>query len=149
MSTKTQEKVVRELFDKVQAKKVAIGKAEKPCWQTNGNFGYSANSAHDRINVMTATNQSKIVDMLAFLIDRQEKSERAAKELGVTYAFTWLGFTLDEWKSDFQMRIDQLQIQEKRKELSELEARLVALPMFAALKEEMELESLQSLVGNL
>lgn len=136
---------VKELFKVVQEKKLAIEKAEKPCWQTSGTFGYSSNSAHDRINIQTITDTRKIVDMYSFLIDRQEKSELAAKDLGVTYNFSWLGFKVDEWKSDFQTRINQLLIQEKRKELAEIEARLNAI-ISPELKAEMELEMISTIL---
>ena len=145
-TTKSTDEKVKELFQTVQAKKLAIEKAEKPCWQTIGTFGYSANSAHDRINIQTLTDARKIVEMLAFLKDRKEKSEDAAKDLGVPYSFTWLGFTLDEWKSDFQTRVNQLSIQEKRKELAEIEARLNSI-ISPDLKAQMELEAISELLG--
>ena len=137
---------VKELFKIVQQKKLAIEKAEKPCWQTSGTFGYSSNSAHDRTNIQTITDTRKIVDMYSFLIDRQEKSEKAAQELGVSYNFSWLGFKADEWKSDFQTRINQIMIQEKRKELAELEARLNAI-ISPELRAEMELEAISAILG--
>lgn len=137
---------VKELFKIVQQKKLAIEKAEKPCWQTSGTFGYSSNSAHDRTNIQTITDTRKIVDMYSFLIDRQEKSEKAAQELGVTYSFSWLGFKVDEWKSDFQTRINQIMIQEKRKEFAELEARLNAI-ISPELRAEMELEAISEILA--
>jgi len=146
MATKqTTDEKVKTLFESVQEKKLAIEKAERPCWLTAGNFGYSANSAHDRINIQTLTDVRKIVEMFAFLIDRKEKSENAAKELGVNYTFTWLGFSVDEWKNDFQTRVNQISIQEKRKELAEIEARLNAI-ISPELKAQMELEAISKLL---
>jgi hypothetical protein len=83
--------------------------------------------------------------MFAFLIDRKEKSENAAKELGVDYKFTWLGFSVDEWKNDFQTRVNQISIQEKRKELAEIESRLNAI-ISPELKAQMELEAISKLL---
>lgn len=144
MATKTDEKI-RELFDLVQSKKLEIEKAEKPCWSTSCKFGYSANSAHDRIDICTVLDLRKLVDMYAFLLDREEKSNKSAQELGVDYKFTWFGFSIDEWKSDLQTRVNQIQIQEKRKELSEIEARLNAI-ISPEMKAEMELESISRLL---
>jgi hypothetical protein len=143
--TTTDEKV-KALFISVQEKKLAIEKAERPCWKTSGNFGYSSNSAHDRTNIQTLTDTRKLVEMLAFLLERKEKSENAASELGVNYNFTWLGFTVDEWKSDFQTRVNQISIQEKRKELAEIEARLNAI-ISPELKAQMELDAISELLG--
>ena len=142
---KTTDEKVRELFDLVQSKKLAIEKAERPCWKTSGNFGYSANSAHDRTTIATVTDVRKIVEMYAFIMDRKDKSESAAKDLGVEYNFTWLGFTVDEWKEDFQTRVNQISVQEKRKELAEIEARLNAL-ISPELKAQMELEAISKLL---
>jgi hypothetical protein len=145
MATKTTDTKVKELFDLVQSKKLAIEKAERPCWKTSGNFGYSANSAHDRTQIATVTDVRKLVEMYAFLMERKDKSENAANELGVDYKFTWLGFTVEEWKDDFQTRVNQISIQEKRKELAEIEARLNAL-ISPELKAQMELEAISKLL---
>ena len=144
MATTIDQKV-KKLFDLVKEKKLAIEKAEKPSWETSCMFGYSANSAHDRADIRTITDLRKLVDMLAFLIDRKEKSEKSANELGVDYEFKWLGFSIDEWKSDIQTRVNQILIQEKRKELSEIEARLNAI-ISPELKAQMELEAITELL---
>lgn len=142
---KTTDEKVKKLFLIVQEKKIAVEKAEKPCWLTSGNFGYSPNSIHDRTDIKTITDSRKIVEMYAFLLDRKEKLEISSKELGVEYTFKWLGFTLDEWKNDFQIRINQIMIQEKRKELSEIESRLNSL-ISPELKAQMELEAISKLL---
>jgi hypothetical protein len=142
---KTTDEKVKELFDLVQSKKLAIEKAERPCWKTSGNFGYSANSAHDRTTIATMTDVRKIVEMYAFIMDRKDNSESAAKDLGVEYNFTWLGFSVDEWKEDFQTRVNQISVQEKRKELAELESRLNAI-ISPELKAQMELEAIAELL---
>ena len=51
-----------------------------------------------------------------------------------------------EWKSDFQTRVNQISIQEKRKELAEIEARLNAI-ISPELKAQMELEALTELLS--
>jgi hypothetical protein len=142
---KTKDELAKELFDSVQKKKIAIEKAERPVWITGGNFGYSASSAHDRTDLRLVTDVRKIVDMLAFLIDRQEKSEKAAKRLGVEYEFKWLGFTIDEWENDFVTRVNQIQIQQKRKDLSDAEARLKTIS--PELRDKLELASIQDMLN--
>lgn len=143
---KTTDDKVKELFLLVQSKKLEIEKAEKPCWETSCNFGYSASSAHDRVDVRTVTDVRKLVDMYSFLLDRKEKSEKAAEELGVKYEFTWLGFKNEEWKNDFLTRISQITIQEKRKELSTVEARLNSI-ISPELKAQMELEEITKILN--
>lgn len=142
---KTKDELAKEFFDSVQQKKLSIEKAEKPCWLTSCMFGYSANSAHDRTDIRTVTDVRKIVDMYAFLIDRKEKSEKSAKELNVNYNFTWLGFTIDEWKNDFKTKVDQITIQERRKELLDAEAKLKTIS--PALRDQLELESIAKMLN--
>ena len=148
MATKTTtDEKVKQLFDLVQEKKLAIEKAERPCWKTSCNFGFSANSAHDRTSIPLVTDVRKLVEIYAFLMERRDKSESAAKELGVDYNFTWLGFTVEEWKDDFQTRVNQISVQEKRKELAELESRLNAI-ISPELKAQMELEAIEKLLSS-
>jgi len=88
MATKTTtDEKVKQLFDLVQEKKLAIEKAERPCWKT------------------------------------------------------------EEWKDDFQTRVNQISVQEKRKELAELESRLNAI-ISPELKAQMELEAIEKLLSS-
>ena len=143
---KTGDELVQELFDKVQSKKAALAQANKPCWNTSGSFGYSPSNPSGDINIKTLNDKRKIVDMLAFLMDRARAHSEAASALGVTAAFSWQGFTLNEWKSDFQTRVDQLMYTEKKKELDQLEARLDAI-LSPEMKRTMELNTIAALVN--
>lgn len=145
--TKTQDELVQELFDKVQTKKLAIQKAEKPNWNTSCSFGFSPNSAHDRTNIQTVTDVRKLVEMHAFITEREERFETSAEELGVSEKFSWMGFTADEWKSDMATRVDMIQLQAKRKELNDLEARLSTL-ISPELKAKMELAAISNLLAD-
>lgn len=143
---KNTDEMVKELFQKVQAKKNAIEKAEKPVWNA-GSFGYSTSSAHDRTDVKIVSDVRKLIEMYAFLIERESNYIIAATELGADNKFTWLGFTADEWKSDFKTRSMQLNIQKERKTLQELEVRLNGL-ISPELKAQMELEAISALLAD-
>jgi hypothetical protein len=52
---------------------------------------------------------------------------------------------VDEWKEDFQTRVNQISVQEKRKELAELESRLNAI-ISPELKAQMELDAIAKLL---
>lgn len=137
---------VKALFEKVQTMKAAIAKAEKPNWNTSGSFGFTANSTHDRFNIQTETNPRKLVEVLAFLKGREANVVESAQELGVAVDFTWLGYTTEEWKQDLLTRANQINIQAKKKELSDLETRLSGL-ISPELKAQMELEAIEALLG--
>lgn len=140
---KSQDELVKELIAKAKAKKETIEKAERPNWQTGGQFGFLANSAHERIDIKTVTDTRKLVEIHAFITDRKDKSVVSAAELGVPYEFKWLGFTAEEWKGDILTRVNQLQIQAKRTELADIETRLNAL-VSPELRAKMELEEISA-----
>lgn len=144
-ATSAHDQKVKQLFDLVQTKKAAIAKAEKPNWNTSGLFRFVANSAHESINIQTATDTRKLVEILSFLIGRERDAAEAAESLGVSYDFSWLGFTTEEWEQDLTTRVNQLSIQAKKKELSDLETRLSGL-ISPELKAQMELEAIESLL---
>jgi len=144
-SKKTQDELVKELFTKVQARKEAIGKAEKPNWETNCSFGYSPGNANDRINIATVTDTRKLVEIYSFLLGKQEHFDKANAALGLNGKFTWQNFSIEEWKNDLQVRVDQLVLQTKKAELNELERKLDAL-ISPELKREMELATIAALL---
>ncbi len=146
--TKLSDEAVKQLYVKLQEKKLAVEKAEKPNWETNGSFGFSPNSLSDRVNIQEVTDTRKLIEIYAFLLERKEKYETAATALGLENKFTWLGFTVEEWKSDLQVRVNQINLTKKRKELKELEARVNSL-LSEDLKKEMEYANVKTLLETL
>ncbi len=41
--------------------------------------------------------------------------------------YTWLGYTVEEWKADIITRINKISLADKKKELANLEAKLKAI----------------------
>jgi hypothetical protein len=145
MATNTDAKV-QALIDLVKVKKEEIKKAEKPNWVTNCSFRYTEDRA-DGFNIQTITDTDKLVHALAFLKARAASYDEAAAELGVKSSFTWLGFTLEDWTSDFKTRVDKVNITKKKKELELLEERLDKL-ISPELKAQMELEEISKMLEN-
>lgn len=133
----TDEKVL-ELFAVVQKKKEEIAKAEKPNWLTNCSFRFDKES-NSTINIQTVSDVNRIVELLAFLYDKRKSFDDAAKDLGVESKFNWFGFSVEDWKTDFQTRINKIQITKKKQELETMETRLNSL-ISPELKRQMELE---------
>jgi hypothetical protein len=112
---------VMAMFKKIQELKLRVEKSEKPCWQTNRMFRYSDSSAHGATDIGTVTDPRKLIEMLAFLKDRESSYNSAAAELGLeSKTFKWLNFTVDEWKSDFSTRVEQLRVSESYQIYSEI-----------------------------
>lgn len=140
MASKT-DKQVQDLFKIVQQKKSEISKAEKPNWLTNCSFFYDKNNSSTRFNIQTITDTDELVQALAFLIEKEKAYDEANDLLGLSSRFKWAGFGLDDWKTDFQTRINKLQIKKKKDELELLESRLNSL-ISPELRTQLELEAI-------
>ena len=106
------DKQVMDLYDIVQNKKKEIAKAEKPNWLTNCSFGFGQDS-NVRVNIQTVADPNKMVELLAFLYVQRNAFEEAAKDLGVKATFKWFGFSVEDWKQDFQTRLNKILISKK------------------------------------
>lgn len=151
MATSTKnakDKMVLELLKKVASQKAAIEKAKNPTWETNLLFRFNADQASNSINLQTVTDPRKLVEILGFLIDREKNFTSAKEILGVDGTFTWLGFSLSEWQSDLVTRANVINIQARRKELAELDAKLNSL-VSKETREELELQELTALVNKM
>lgn len=137
------DKKVRELYDKVQAKKDEIKKAERPNWVTNCAFNFDprASGVNTMANIQTVSDTSELVRMLGFLAVQKAAYETAAKELEVKSPFKWGGYSYDDWRTDFKTRIAKIKITDKKKELENLEKRLDAI-LSPELKAQFELEKI-------
>jgi len=135
---------VQKLFEVVNQKKKEIEKIEKPTWLTNCSFRYDKNSSVNQ-NLQVLTEVDDMVSILAFLLEKEEYYHIACEKLGVKGTFKWLGFTLDEWHSDIQTRINKIEISKRKKELEILETRLNSL-ISPELKAQMELEEITKML---
>ena len=143
--TNNTDKQVQELFKIVQQRKQEIAKAEKPNWITNCSFGYDKDSSQ-RYNIQTMSNVDDLISILAFLMDKESSFNQAAKELDVDNKFTWMNYSVEDWKSDIHTRINKIQISKKKNELETLEGRLDKL-ISPELKAEMELAEISKLLA--
>ena len=145
MATKN-DKVVQELFAKVQEKKKEITKAEKPNWNTNCSFGFVKESSQ-RCNIQTISDIDDLIEIFAFLVDKSAAFDKACSLLEVKdRTFKWLGFTLEEWQTDIRTRITRIQITKKKQELESLEKRLDSL-VSPELRAELELKAISEALG--
>lgn len=140
----TDEKVL-QLFEVVRKKKAEIAKAEKPQWKTNCSFGYDQD-VNSRSNIQVISDVTKLVGMLAFLYEKKKAWDDAAKDLSVDMPFVWFGFSVEDWRSDFQTRINKILITKKKAELELLEGKLDKL-MSPEMKTQLELEAISKELG--
>lgn len=117
----TEDQKVMQMLAKLATAKEAVERAEKPCYLTGGSFKYSEATVSGAVDITTVRDERKLVEIAAFLRERESNFLPAAKELGCEVKFTWLNFTKDEWMQDLQTRVNILQIAKKRAELRDLE----------------------------
>lgn len=136
---------IKALFNKLAAKKAEVANAEKPVYVTGGQFRYSE-SMGNTVDIMTVRDPRKLVEVLAFLKDREKSFNEAKEELGVKVDFTWLGASVVDWTRDLKTRIGVLNLTATRKELAELEDRLNKI-VPPEMRAQMELEAIQAALG--
>ena len=134
------DKKVQALIALVNTRREEIKKASKPNWITNCSFRYTEDRA-DGFNIQTITDTSKLVHALAFIKTRANSFDEAAAELGVKDTFNWLGYSVEDWTTDFQTRISKVNISKKKKELALLEERLDKI-ISPELKAQMEIDAI-------
>ena len=146
MSNKNTDEVVLQLFYKVKEKQREIAASEKPKWNTHCSFSKSDDvDVKNRINIMTVTNIDVLVDIYAFLLQKQTFWTNAVAELGIKKPFKWQSHSGLDWFQDIQSRIKQISINEKKEELKVLEKRLDAL-ISVEQRRELELAEIQKLM---
>lgn len=138
---KTTDQIVLELLNKVEQKKKEIGASERPSWITHCSFGVNPSNAADRVNLQVVTDVSILTSVYATLAVAERAFGQAAKDLDLKVEFKWQGFTFEEWVTDIKMRINQLQLKNKRDDLAKLEARVNAL-VSQEQRRELELKKL-------
>ncbi len=148
MSTKPSiDDQVLNLFNTVRQRQQAIAASEKPQWTTTCTIGTNPDSVTDRINIMTVTDATKLVDMLGFLLQRRDYFNKAEELLGFKAgAFKWMSYTVEQWTKDFKTRLAQIELTAKRAELKTLEARLDKL-ITTDQRRELELAAIQKEMG--
>lgn len=140
------DKLVLELLAKVKEKKKEIAAAERPKWETNLTIGFNPDNVSDRMNIQTVTDIGKLVDLYAFLMGKEDGWAHANKELEIRgVEMRYMGSSIQSWKNDIKLRIQQLDISNKRRELEKLESRLDGL-MTTEQKRAIALEEIQNLL---
>lgn len=79
--------------------------------------------------------------MFSFLLSRQSVHTAACLRLDVKRPFEWLGYSLEDWESDFKTKIAKIEVLKKKAELADLETRLDKL-VSPERKAELELQAI-------
>lgn len=131
-----------DLIKEVARQRAEIAQAEKPNWRTNCNFAWVEGKA-DVIVLHVEKDIKKLIQIAAFLADKEESYLGMAAQLGVSEAppFTWNGYGVGDWIEDIKTRINKIQINVKKSKFEALEERLNKI-ISPELRAQMELEAI-------
>jgi len=137
--------LIKELMAKVEEQTKALGAKPKASWSTNGIFKYSDPTNYFNINVVS--DPTVFASALGFLVMYKEHYDRGCNMLCLfeSDVYTWNGYTVDQWKEDFNTRISIIQYDKKKKVLDATKVKLNGLVSEEA-KTEMALEEIAKLL---
>ena len=132
---------VQKLMKLVEARKSEIKNIETYSWKTNCMFVRGS----EKFNIQVL-DQTGIVELYSFLLQQRDYFNTACEELKLKLVFRWQNYSFEDWKNDLTNRLSKLQLNEKRKELETLQARLEKL-ISPELRASMELEEIEKSLG--
>ena len=144
------DKKVKQLQAVVDKKSAEIKRADVPyAWKTTSTFAYEQGKSGG-VHLAGVTNVEKLIDIVAFLLDKSTKYLEAARILGVPKKrtdFLWNGYTVDDWIKDCEARVNKIQLRKKKTELKQLEEKLSTL-LSADAKADDDLAAIEALLGD-
>lgn len=136
--------VIKELMDKIEAQKSALGAKPRSVLVTNGIF---KKDSENFLNINTIQKPEPLVSALAFLMMQSDYYSKACDKLGINnHEFKWDGYTCDEWEEDFKLRKEIIEYNAKKKQLDEAVAKLNML-MSEDARTATELENIKKSLG--
>ncbi len=143
----TQDELVLRLFNNVKERQKEIKSAEEPKWLTNGMLGRNAKVNTDRVMIFTCSEAEELVDLYAFISDKEKSILAAKTELGYdAKPVHWHGKPIANWKADIKTRLNGLNLDAKKQQLAALQKRLDAL-ITPEQRRELELAEIMKEMG--
>ena len=142
MAKKAVDTKTLQLIAEVKKQKSEIARADRPTWRTNCSFSYLEGSSQTT-NLQVESDVRKLIGIAAFVEEKHASYASAASSLSVESppAFTWCGFSREDWIEDIKTRLMKIQIAAKRRKLEVLEERLNSI-ISPELRAQIELEAI-------
>lgn len=143
MAAKAADKKTLALIEEVRRRRKDIAESEKPAFRTNCSFSYSEGKQSDTVNLHVERDLQTLIKIVGFISGKRQEYEYAVGALGIENApaFTWNGYSAEDWTGDVKLRIGKIQVNAKRQKLAELESRLNQI-VSPELRQQMELEAI-------
>lgn len=137
------------LMENIESQLKELKKIESKSYQTNGKFRFNPNyTANTALDLHKTTDVALLITIDSYLRPKEEQYNISAEEnfsLTNYPAFTWQGYTYDQWKNDLQQRMQIITLHTNKKKLEEaqklVEAELTKEDRLARLAKDLGLES--------
>lgn len=139
MTDKTIDQRIDEVRKIVENQKKVVLETEAKSarsWTTTGVL----NLPNVKLNLHTAK-EASIVAALADILMLKDYHSKAATMLNSKEKFLIDGYSLEDWKADFESRINKIKLKNEKEKLERLELKLKSI-MSEDLKREIELEEI-------
>lgn len=125
MTEKTLDQKIAEVIAVVEKQKLVVAETEKKSqrnWITTG----VVSTLNSKLHLQTAKEQA-IVATFAEMLMLESYYSKAAGELKSDSKFQVEGFSLEEWKTDFESRLNKIKLKNEKDKLERLESRLKSI----------------------
>lgn len=113
--------IAKETIEKQRKEVLATEKVLNRGWITNGSYPIGDNKS---INIQTC-NLNSVVIVMRHLLLNESFHKAALKELNLKITpFEVDGYTINDWKTDLELRIAKITIKDKKEKLDKLEKKL-------------------------
>lgn len=137
------DKKVLDLMKKVKAKKALIKELSKPQWTTTCSLQLPG---WERLNIQVEQDIGKLGLAFGTLRMLEESLKIASRELDSRVEAKWQNYPVQDWLSDIKQRVQIIGINEEKKRLATMEAKLDTLTS-PEQRRAIELEKLESELG--
>lgn len=132
---------VKILMEEVQARAKEIKDISNASWKTS--------CSYDKINLHVESDMAVLVGLLAQFSVVKESAGKLIQELGLNIKGAKLnGYYVQEWIDDVQLRIQKLNLKEKKTKLENLEKRLESI-LSPEERREIELQKVIAELGEI
>lgn len=138
------DEIIDSLLAKVEQKTKEIKNLERPTWKTSCVFGY--NQGPNKVQIQATKDLDVLVGIFAWCENQKVAWEVSCTLLDINRVCKVDGYSLDDWQADVKTRLDQIQIESKRKELKSYEDKLNEL-ISPEKRREIELKKLAALLA--
>lgn len=117
---------IKTNYEKVSEQLEKIKSIEQEDYKISASFRYNPTNSYSAICISECSSITELIHVLAFLQAKTHHYQGAANELGLKEfpIFKWMGYTVEDWQHDIQLRIQFLEYHKKKSKLEKWKSKL-------------------------